>query len=107
MQQFLVYEEYAANNEVLGECSDTLKENATWLDTELGIEALSSLTISMVNREADSHKALTFADLVIKVCSLTEGLITVLICESPSSAFASTLSFSRNCANTLQHAMTL
>jgi hypothetical protein len=80
MQQFLIYEEYAANNEVLGECSDALKENATWLDTELGIEALSSLTISMVHREADSHKALTLADLVIKVCSFAERLITVLIC---------------------------
>jgi hypothetical protein len=67
MQRFLVYEEYAAHSDLFTECSAALRNSNTWPDTELGIEALSSLTISMANRESDSHKALSFADLVVKV----------------------------------------
>jgi hypothetical protein len=37
------------------------------MDTEKGIEALSSLTVAAANRETDSHKALSFSDLVVKV----------------------------------------
>ncbi|KAF2668519.1 hypothetical protein BT63DRAFT_456161 [Microthyrium microscopicum] len=66
MQRFMVYEAYAAYNNLFGECSSSLRMSATWLNTEKGIEALSSLTTAAVNRESDNHKALTFADLIVK-----------------------------------------
>jgi len=70
-QRFVAYETYAAYNDLLGECSTSLKMSSTWVDTEKGIEALSSLTIAASKRESDSHKALSFSDLVVKVNSTT------------------------------------
>jgi hypothetical protein len=66
VQRFLVYEAYAAYNDLMGECSAALKESFRWNETEKGIEALSTLTVSMENREMDRNKALAFADLAVK-----------------------------------------
>ena len=66
MQRFLAYEAYAAYNDLAGE-SATLVKTTEWQETEKGIEALSVLTLSSDNRVADYRKALSFADLIIKV----------------------------------------
>jgi hypothetical protein len=67
MPRFLVYEAYAAYNDVMEECSSALRESFRWTETEKGIEALSSLTLSAENREVDRNKALAFSDLAVKV----------------------------------------
>lgn len=39
-----------------------------WGEYERGVEALSKLVASENNRESSSRKALSFSDLLIKVC---------------------------------------
>ena len=66
MQRFLEYESYAAYNDLMGESIPSVKAYG-WQETEKGIEALSVLTLPSENYTADSKKALTFSDLIIKV----------------------------------------
>jgi hypothetical protein len=70
MPRFLEYEAYAAHNDVLGECSTSLKMSSAWVETEKGVEALSTLTVPFKNRDCDNRKALTFSDLIVKVRSM-------------------------------------
>ncbi|KAF2401744.1 hypothetical protein EJ06DRAFT_575053 [Trichodelitschia bisporula] len=67
MGRFLTYEAYVAHNELMDrDAASTMKVIPSWRLYERGIEVLATTTASINGREANSHKGLTFADLLIK-----------------------------------------
>jgi hypothetical protein len=100
MQRFLEYEAYAAYNDLMGD-SATLIKTFGWQDTEKGIEALSVLTLSSENHDADNRKALTFSDLIVKVRFATTIINSRAHFRSLYNVSASILCSSKTCARTL------
>ncbi|KAF2494069.1 hypothetical protein BU16DRAFT_528226 [Lophium mytilinum] len=67
MNRFFAYEEYGAHWTAMSqELTSTCKNLPSWHAYERGVEALSKTLTSENNREANSRKALSFSDLLIK-----------------------------------------
>ncbi len=74
MKRFFTYEEYGAHWTTMSQDLTIMcKGLQGWQDYERGIEALQKIITSENNRDAGSKKALTFADLLIKVCKFLLG----------------------------------
>lgn len=70
MKRFFTYEEYGAHWTTMSQDLTTMcKDLHGWQEYERGVEALQKIVTSVNNREAGSRKALSFSDLLIKVCS--------------------------------------
>ena len=66
-----MYEEYGAKYELmLYEMTLASKNVPNWQAHERGLEALANTLAPNTSRELNSHKCLTFGDLLIKVCIL-------------------------------------
>ncbi len=71
MKRFFIYEEFAAQYEIVGKDMSSAQKNVTkWPTFERGIEALSDSVTSINYRDLAHKRALTFADLLIKVCAV-------------------------------------
>lgn len=68
MNRFFIYEEYAAQYDVIcQEFSNACKVEQKWQSYERGIEVLSNTVRSLDRRTVTEKKSLTFPDLLIKV----------------------------------------
>lgn len=68
MSRFLAYEEYSAYYEMMvADLETTHREMPSWEACERGIEVLSKATASEYSKLAERKKALSLADLLIKV----------------------------------------
>jgi hypothetical protein len=71
MRRFFIYEEYGAHWTTMSQDLTVMcRAFQGWQDYERGVEALQSVVISENSRDSSSRKALTFPDLLIKVCTL-------------------------------------
>lgn len=71
MNRFLIYEEYAAQYEIM--CQDfttACKVERKWQSYERGVEVLSNTIRPLDGRMTMEKKSLTFLDLLIKVSPL-------------------------------------
>jgi hypothetical protein len=67
MNRFFAYEEYGAKYEMMvHDVAASYKSMPAWRAYEKGIETLAASVTSINNRKAQSHKGLTFGDLLIK-----------------------------------------
>ena len=74
MRRFFAYEEYGAHWTTMSQdLTSMCKSLQGWHEYERGIEALSKIIASENNRELSSRKALSFSDLLIKVCLSDDG----------------------------------
>lgn len=70
MKRFFAYEEYGAHWTTMSQdLTSMCKGLQGWNEYERGVETLSKVLTSENNREANSKKALSFSDLLIKVRS--------------------------------------
>jgi hypothetical protein len=110
MRRFLAYEAYVANNEIMKQDASTSRMLPTWPTYEHGVEALAASTTSINHREVNSRKALSFADLLIKVGTIftVQGNVLIIIrTASQFSTSANTHCSSYNFAKRPQLVMTL
>ncbi|KAJ4345126.1 hypothetical protein N0V95_005898 [Ascochyta clinopodiicola] len=71
MRRFFTYEEYGAHWTTMSSDLTTMcKGLHGWQEYERGVEALQKVITSENNRESGSKKALSFADLLIKVIGI-------------------------------------
>ena len=68
MNRFFIYEEYAAQYDVMcQEFANACKVEQKWHSYERGVEVLSNTVRSLDRRMMTEKKSLTFPDLLIKV----------------------------------------
>jgi hypothetical protein len=67
MRRFLAYEAFAAQRDAMDRDAISISKTISdWTTFERGVEALSRSTASIISRDANGRKGLTFSDLLIK-----------------------------------------